>query len=279
MTKPVFILDHDGTLTNSERESLHYNDIVLNYLSDVLGISKPEISGLIAEAKDKIKQNPADHGWVRNGLIVAPAVSDLFIYNRAATELVLSKLHPDIEQDQFLESFFINTSKRLATAGSFYRLDAKKFILELSKVGKVVVVTNSYPDTVNGKLASLLGKQIDLLKVVGNAKKYDVDLNWVGVVPTGPVKLPGFPRDVYLQRKTYYDTLSKLSNGNLARISICGDVAELDTLMMDYLGCKTALLNTATTSPWELSYYQIGEPRRFTSPDLMEVADWLIDKK
>lgn len=140
-------------------------------------------------------------------------------------------------------------------------------------------MTNSSPDTVAAKLTTLLGDDAANLKLVGNAKKYDVDPNWLGVVPEGKVSLPGFPdRGIYLQRRTYYETLAKFVDGNISRIAVCGDIPELDTLMVDYLGCQTALIEGGTTSPWERDYYRSGDPKRFASFNLESIASWLVNK-
>lgn len=163
--------------------------------------------------------------------------------------------------------------------GNFYREGAKEYIKELSAAGNFAIVTNSSPEIVATKLETLLGDSAANLQLVGNAKKYDVDPKWVGVVPEGKVDFPGFPdRGVFLQRKTYYETLANLADGNLDRITVCGDIPELDTLMVDYLGCRTALVEGKATSPWEKAYYNDGNLRRFANSDLGPIAEWMVKK-
>lgn len=285
----VFVSDHDGTLTDADQEALHYDQIALDYLVDALGVREEELAGMLAEAKAEIKSKPTEYGWKMGGFIVAPASADHYIFNNVATVLVLQRLRRELlvrpasvpsvdDEAAFMNQFFQTTSVQLGQAGNFYREGAMEYIRELSAAGEFVIVTNSSPGTVAAKLNTLLGDAASGLRLVGNAKKYAVDPDWVGVVPTGETYLPGFPRGVYLQRRTYYETLAKLAGGDISRIVVCGDIPELDTLMMGYLGCRTALIVGGTTSPWELAYYQDGDPLRFASPSLEEIAAWLIEK-
>lgn len=282
--------DHDGTLTDADQEASHYDEIVLSYLTTTLGIKENELSSLLQEAKNEIRSEPNVYGWKRNGFIVAPATADHYIFNTVATEMVLGKLRSDTlsqpkilpkEEDQgaFINQLFQITSAQLGEVGNFYREGAGEYIKELSAAGNFAIVTNSSPEIVATKLETLLGDSAADLQLVGNAKKYDVDPKWVGVVPEGKVDFPGFPdRGVYLQRKTYYDTLANLAEGDLDRIIVCGDIPELDTLMVDYLGCRTALVEGKTTSPWEKAYYNDGNLRRFANSDLGPIAEWMVKK-
>lgn len=282
--------DHDGTLTDADQEASHYDEIVLRYLTTTLGIKEEELSYLLEEAKNEIRSDPDVYGWKRNGFIVAPATADHYIFNIVSTEMVLGKLRSDTlsqpkilpkEEDQgaFINQLFQVTSSQLGEVGNFYREGAGEYIKELSAAGNFAIVTNSSPEIVATKLRTLLGDSATDLQLVGNAKKYDVDPKWVGVVPEGKVDFPGFPdRGVFLQRKTYYETLANLADGNLDRITVCGDIPELDTLMVDYLGCRTALVEGKTTSPWEKAYYNDGNQKRFASPNLKPIAEWMIKK-
>lgn len=288
--KPIFVSDHDGTLTDADKEATHYDEIVLRYLTTTLGVREEELSRLLEEAKNEIRSDPNVYGWKRNGFIVAPATADHYIFNIVSTEMALGKLRSGSrtqskilpkEEDQgaFINQLFQVTSSQLGEVGNFYREGAKEYIKELSAAGNFAIVTNSSPETVAAKLTGLLGDSAADLQLVGDAKKYDVDPKWVGVVPEGKVNFPGFPdRGVYLQRKTYYDTLVNLAEGDLGRITVCGDIPELDTLMVDYLGCRTALVEVKTTSPWEKAYYNNGNSKRFASPDLEPIAEWMVKK-
>lgn len=285
----VFVSDHDGTLTDADQEALHYDEIALAYLVEILGIREEELASMLMEAKIEIRSNPGVYGMKKNGLIVAPAGADHYVFYTVATEMILERLRaeglrrvvtlPSLEgQWAFLKQFIQTTGAQLGRVGNFYREGARAYIEELSAAGDFVIVTNSSPNTVAAKLQTLLGDRASDLRLVGNAKKYDIDHDWLGFVPSGEVFLPGFPRGVYLQRKTYFDTLSGLVNGDMSRIAVCGDIAELDTLMVDCLECRTALIKGETTSPWELAYYMNGEARRFASPSLGEIAAWLTQK-
>ena len=287
---PVFVSDHDGTLTDADQEASHYDEIVLAYLANSLEIKEEELSQLLLKAKDVIRSEPSAYGWKRNGFIVAPATADHYIFNTVSTEMVLDQLRENTlrqpktlpkEEDQaaFINQLFQITSAKLGEAGSFYREDAEEYINELSAAGVFAIVTNSSTETVAAKLKTLLGDDAANLRLVGNARKYDVDPKWTGIVPEGKVDFPGFPdRGVFLQRRTYYETLAKLAGGDINRIRICGDIPELDTLMADYFGCQTALIEGDTTSAWEKAYYNDGNPKRFASQDLKPIAEWMTKK-
>jgi len=285
----IFVSDHDGTLTDADQEALHYDEIALAYLVKALGVREEELAVMLTEAKAEIKRKPIEYGWKMGGFIVAPATADHYVFNQTALAMVIDRLRtgtlvkssrvPTVdEQPEFANQFFYNTSAVLAKSGSFYRAGAEAYIRELSEAGDFVIVTNSKPDSVATKLRGLLGDAASELKLVGNARKYVVDTDWVGVVPTGLTDLPGFPRGVYLQRKTYYETLAKLAEGDMSRIAVCGDIPELDTLMVDFLGCRTAMIQGGTSTPWELNYYMNGDPKRFVSSQLELISAWLAKK-
>lgn len=90
--RPIFVSDHDGTLTDADQEASHYDEIVLRYLTTALGVKEEELSRLLQEAKNEIRSDPNVYGWKRNGFIIAPATADHYIFNIVSTEMVLGQL-------------------------------------------------------------------------------------------------------------------------------------------------------------------------------------------
>lgn len=291
---PIYVADHDGTLTDPDKEAVVYEDIYLSYLGRKFNISRSDIEGLMAEAKGIILSDANKYGWLMNGFIVAPAGADYTLFAQTALRLVMEKLRRELvvgsgvnlpdegKVEEFMYEFFATTTKALGEAGNFYRAGVLDCIRNLSAAGKFVVVTNSKPDTVRAKLAAAFGDKVDGLRLVGNAKKYLVDPSWKSVVPEGAYKgFPGFPeRGVFLQRKMYFDTLMTIAGGDFKRIAgIFGDIPELDNLMVDYQSTRTALAIGDAVSPWELAYYlNNSDGQRFASRSLGEIADWLIGR-
>ncbi len=121
-------------------------------------------------------------------------------------------------------------------------------------------------------------------KVVGGAKKMEVNRDWVGLLPVGPYKdFPGYPeRGIELQRETFYNTLKQISGDKMTRMIFIEDVAEFVS-WIDFLSennpewaeVKTALILTPMTPSWEKKRYSDGYKSRFASNNLMEILNWI----
>jgi hypothetical protein len=130
---------------------------------------------------------------------------------------------------------------------------AGEFIEEVKRHGGAVVVTNSDTADVEAELKELLGSQPGV-QVKGNAKKFVVDQNWDGWrgrMPSSWIQPEGYPQAVPLQRSFYFEVLSGLGAIKL----VLGDLSELDLLVPQMMGIKTALKWTDYTPHLELEYY------------------------
>lgn len=284
---PWLLMDHDGTLTDSDLEASEYREIVLDYMSSELSVPREEIKTLLEKADAEIESKKEIYGWKIGDIVVAPATSDHYIKNTVAGSMALEMLAHDSasmqqftdlkEIEQFVGQVFRACSPKL---GVFYRTGAENCLRELNATGRFKIITNSDPKVVSGKLNKLLGYVALDYDIVGNAKKYLPDVKWEGVVPSGMYKgFAGFPeRGVNLQRKTYYMTLLDITSGEISQAKMAGDIAELDLLMLDYLGAKTALVLSSTTPEWEENYYTNGEGKRFASGNLDKITDWFFQK-
>jgi len=282
--KLILLSDHDGTMTDSEREAEEYGHIVREFISENTGVSEEEVSILLAEAHEEIAKKPDIFGWKVGDVVVAPALADHYVSNTVATRIVLERLvrssdvfkryDDQTEAENFVGKLFRECSPKL---GVFYRDGVEQYIKFMKMSGDFKVITNSDPNVVKSKMTKYLGDVVEGIPVVGNAKKYAVDLDWKGVVPEGSYKgFAGFPeRGVNLQRRIYHTTLMDITSGDISRARMVGDIAELDLLMIDYLGGRTALILSDISSSWEVNYYQTGE-RRFASRNLNSIADWIV---
>ena len=282
---PWLLMDHDGTLTDSDLEAREYREIVLDYMSSELGVPREEMKVLLERADAEIESKKEIYGWKIGDIFVAPATSDHYVKNTVAGSMALEMLAKEstsikqftdpAEVEKFVGQVFRASSPKL---GVFYKWEAERCLRELNKTGRFMIITNSDPKVVLNKMTKLLGDDALDFSIVGNAKKYLPDPTWTGVVPEGMYKgFPGFPeRGVNLQRKIYYMTLLDITSGDLTRAKMAGDIAELDLLMLDYLGAETALVLSATTPAWENNYYYRGEGKRFTSGNLNKITDWFL---
>ena len=278
-------MDHDGTLTDADQEAAEYREIVLDFMSMELRVPRAEMKRLMEKADAEIESMKEIYGWKVGDIVVAPATSDHYIKNTVAGSMALEMLAQESasmqqftdaqEIEKFVGQVFRECSPKL---GVFYRMGAEKCLRELNKTGRFKIITNSDPKVVLNKMTKLLGDEAGNFDIVGNAKKYLPDLTWTGVVPEGMYKgFPGFPeRGVNLQRHKYYLTLLDIASGEWSRVKMAGDIAELDLLMLDYLGAETALVLSGTTPAWENNYYYRGEGKRYTSGNLDKITDWFF---
>ncbi len=290
--------DHDGTLGDSEKDFDNYSAMVIEYHHRVLGVSLPNIEKLMDVAKKKILSHPEEYGWERGAerLIVAAASSDHFVFNHVATSLVLDYLmgmDPSLwakimkvgGKEGYIDQMFIELYPKL---GVTYRPEAKAFLTELYKLqgeDRWAVVTNSSVEKVAANLRQLnLGFEP---RVIGGAKKYDVNRKWNTLLPTGPYTgFEGFPRrGVELQRETFYQTLHTATGGEMNGLAFVEDIAEF-VLWLDFLAehnpnfgdVRTALVLTPNTPEWERKRYTDGTQKRFGSSNLLEILAWLKEE-
>lgn len=285
MEKGQLLTDHDGTITDSDKEAGEYREIVLDYMSKGLGIQREEMKMFLEKADIEIESKKEIYGWKIGDIVVAPATSDHYIKNTVAGTMALEMMATEtagmgkyadvVERDIFVGKVFKECSAKL---GIFYRDGAERYLRELNATGRFKIVTNSNPDVVRMKLTKLMGEEAQKFAIVGNAKKYMPDITWEGIVPSGMYKgFAGFPdRGVNLQRKIYYMTLLDITSGEISSAKMAGDIAELDLLMLDYLGAKTALVLSGTTPAWEKKYFENGEGIRFASNNLEDIAEWFL---
>ncbi len=247
-----FIIDFDGTLTNTELEAKPCVEAFPDILSQKISQPRIVIDALAARFSAQVAQDPTS-GWMNDGKIVAPAVVDPYVFATTVYGKVYDELCGPQGRDATLAEVFKEAYPKSISA---FRTDADHFLNWFS-YDDAVIVTNSATDAVERKQKALFefGNLHRELRVVGDAKKYVIDDHWEGVAPS--ITLPGAPRPTLLRRKKYADTIASLG-WNPAETTVIGDVFELDLAMPSQLGYKTVHLINERTPKWEIAYEAPG---------------------
>ncbi len=122
---------------------------------------------------------------------------------------------------------------------------------ELLFLHDVVIVTNSRIAGVERKLA-MLGDKYTSIPVVGNARKNALDLGWYGVDES--IRPVGYERDVYLRRKLYWNTLTRLMRKKGLKphnVLVIGDIYEMDLALPAQIGMRIMLAAKPSTPSFE----------------------------
>lgn len=268
--KPKVVIDFDGTLTDLNQETENYFAPFYRGIADLTGTKLSQVEQLFHKAYAEIDANPGVYGWEINGIFVAP-IADPYLRNNAATTLVLGWLE---KQLAFPDLVKLHQACQVDLP-TIFKPDAREFVETLQNETNFSVVTNSQPDLVVQKLSMLLENHS--IRVIGNAKKYNLDQTWSAVAPT--VQHAGFPRPVYLRRKAYGDVLNSIvesEEGQNKIQCVVGDIYELDLALPEHLGIHTILVTTPNWTPhWEVEHYSTHS-NGMSSDNLFTIAQHVI---
>lgn len=249
------ILDFDGTFTDVEKEAEPFVHSYRAALSKALGRS---IDDAWDAAANRIDAEPEDFGWQYDGQVVAPAHADPYIRSTSIAQEIIDA-QGDFEPDaraELLQRLYKDNYEKSAT---HFRPEAREVVeaLLLSDAA-VFVVTNSYTESVEKKLARLRPRGLDKLTVFGDAKKYVIapaetsDPRFEALEESKSVK--GLTRPVLLRRGKYFDVLASLwkrTGASAEETIICGDIFELDLAMPSELGVAGHLVARGKTPVYE----------------------------
>lgn len=268
--KPNVVIDFDGTLTDLDRETENYFVPFYRGIADLTGTTVSKVEQLFHKAYAEIDNNPGLYGWEINGIFVAP-IADPYLRNNAATTLVLGWLGKQIA---FSDLVKLHQACQVDLP-TLFKPGAREFVETLQNETNLSVVTNSQPDLVVQKLSMLL--EGHSIRVIGNAKKYNLDQTWSAVAPT--VQPAGFPRPVYLRRKAFGDVLNSIvesKDGQNKIQCVVGDIYELDLALPEFYGMYTVLVTTPNWTPrWEVEHYR-NHPNGMSSDSLYTIAHHVI---
>ncbi|HVK75565.1 MAG TPA: hypothetical protein VM734_19680 [Kofleriaceae bacterium] len=285
-TKPVLVLDFDGTMTDAEAEGAPYVD---GYLQDLAALVDPQgkkatevtlaVRRYAYEKLADIFANPTRDAMEIGGYPVAPAIVDPYLRMTPVARHVLDKLQVPIDpgvRDRILSGLLYKYNYERTVARPVFRDGAAELLRGLGRRDDldVWVVTNSGTGHVREKILRLDregGGGIAWLagRVRGNARKFVLDPGW----DDGPadLHLPGLDRPVHRKRRIYAGILAALCGGDLGRLTVVGDIFELDLATPHALGARVVLIQGPYTPGYEVDHLARAE-RAHVVHDLGEVA-------
>ncbi|MBK9032869.1 MAG: hypothetical protein IPL61_16625 [Myxococcales bacterium] len=281
--RPVVVLDFDGTMTDAEAEGAPFFD---GYVADLATLTggEPAVVRARAEAiRAEMFADPTAYAAEFGDPLraVAPAVVDPYlrmtpiarrIYDEAG---VLRDLGDRDRVGSLLYSHhYLHTVTR-----PVFRPGAAALLRALGRRPDldVWVVTNSGTHHVRGKIEQLErdGGGVAWLaeRVRGNAGKFVIAEDWTA----GPSDLTvaGLARPILRKRRRYFDILAGLCGGDFGRLTVVGDIFELDLSLPDALGARVALVRGPYTPAYELAYLATLGPRAAVVDDLPAVMDFI----
>jgi FMN phosphatase YigB (HAD superfamily) len=274
----LVVLDFDGTLSDAEAEAVPFVEAFRSELFDLIG---RDASEAWARHEQAIRQRPAEHGWRYRDRIAAPAGADPYLLTASIAQRLCDEL--GIMQQGSLRSEVLELLYRRAypLTRIVPRPNARALLEALTAAGVAVyVITNSRTDAVQRKLDAVGAKGREVIRVIGDARKFVLD--------DGPrddrfdaleeLALPGLDqRRVASKRGHYYDALCRAwqESGTTAEETlVCGDIFELDLALPLALGCHVHLIHGDDTPAYELAYVR-AQPRGGASRELSRVVERL----
>lgn len=256
MRYDLVLLDFDGTFTDVEKEAGPFFEA---YLSDVREILGPGFESDWDEATAIMSEDPANHGWLHEGRIVAPGNADPYLRATVVINMVLDRrglyLDGNARTDLLQKLYHRNYPK----ADTVFRSDAKRVVEALLASGiPTFVVTNSATDDVQRKIDKLAPSGRERLTVHGNAKKFFVvdpqpnDARFEALPPT--MQVEGLERPIYVRRGCYYEVLRGIwekTGFAPERTLVAGDIFELDLALPAHLGAHVQLVLKEKTEAFE----------------------------
>lgn len=264
------MFDWDGTVRKIDGPVAQtYIDPYVAELAKNIGMDRSELAQRMQQARQVVIARPEDHGWDIDGARVT-AATDTYLMTQAEAKKVLAEA--EIEPKKGLLSEIHKHSRSVMALA--WQPGVAEFMEKLKRNGGVAIVTNTETQDVEEELKELMGSRPGI-EVKGNAKKFVVDEDWDGwrdKMPYSSIQPENYPHPVPLKRPYYFEVLEGLGEIKL----VLGDLSELDLLVPQAMGIKTALKRTDYTPHWELSYYgKQGNGKRFLIEDY-RTADPLL---
>jgi len=250
MSIRTVILDFDGTCTDVEQEAVGF---LRGYKADLAGVlGRDSLDGLWEETEARVLAEPARHGMLIGGCMVAPPV-DPYLLATAISTLI----EPDLG-DAETERLFKENYRFTTTA---FKPETREVVEALVAADvHFYVVTNSEPAKVGEKLDALQPAGRASIRLHGDARKFLVDEPQVHTASERFADVPstcaidGWARPIHPRRGHYFDALESIWQETGTRPEdtlVVGDVFELDLVLPALLGCQLHLASGARTLPYE----------------------------
>ena len=278
----MLILDFDGTLTDAEAEGLPFRASYLADLATIAGAEFGEVEVLAEGFTADVMEDRERHGWVFDGLVVAPAAVDPYLRIMPVARMILD--HYGVLPDEGTRSRLLDGilyKYNYPKSRTCFRDGALDFLL--SRQGTSTwIVTNSATDPVRDKVRALSATAPDpaalewlVERVHGFGKKYVIDSNFSDLPDS--MELPGLDRPVLLRRRRYFEVLDALRSEagcGWSDVWVVGDIFELDLALPLQLGARVGLVVNEFTPPYEQAFLAAHERGRLLH-SLAEAKEWV----
>lgn len=282
MPQPVVVLDFDGTMTDAEIEGKPFVDGYLDDLIALVDRPRAEVTAIVERTLAEILADPGAYPFRWGTDEVAPAVVDPYLRMATIANRVLDAAGAFTvagERDRLLSRVLYRHNYQRTVDHPAFRPDAAELLRGLGQRPEleVYVVTNSAPDHVRAKILRLdreAGGGVAWLadRVRGNAGKFEIDRSWAG---PGDLSVPGLGRPILRGRRKYHDILTGLCDGDFARLTVLGDIFELDLALPEAMGARVALVKGPYTPSYEVAYLRGLGPRAAVLDALAGALDFI----
>lgn len=259
ITKLV-IFDFDGTCTDVEEEGKGYIEALIDTLARITGEARNVIAARYEEGEKWLRREASETAWMMNGLPVAPALVDPYLRSKPISRRILERCGVtgtvlELRVEELSGPLY---KQHYAKSGIALREHLREVLEVLHDDPRMAFafVTNSDQEAVQQKLDTLdLNWQP---RVVGGAKKYIAESgleSW----------LPGLNRGILLHRPHYRTVLEALMREHDVkenRVTVIGDIYELDLALPDHLGMRIAQMIGPNTPTYEIEYMQTSDHHR-----------------
>ena len=291
MIEKLAILDFDGTCTDVEEEGKGFVEALIATLAGITGRHRDAIRALYTASEDRLRAEADQHGWVVDGITVAPAIVDPYLRSKPIQEWILESCGLDPSEIAAHVDWLNGTGfkEHYAMSGTALRSELPEVLAALCNLPRtrVAIVTNSDAAKVEEKLRTIPNFDLSQVFLIGGAKKYIVGespplLTKRALETPEAMNLPGLNRPVQLRRPYYHARLWELRERyNLQHwdnVTVVGDIFELDLALPNRLGCRTVLVAGPNTPAYEHSY-MLSSRRRCVATDLYGALGFITNNR
>ncbi len=281
--RPVVVLDFDGTMTDAEAEGARFFPGYCTDLATLTGAPGAEVTALAESLLAEMFADPARFAaeFGNPPRAVAPAVVDPYLRMTPIARRIYDHygVLADPGDRQRIGTLLYNHHYKATIEAPVFRPGAPELLATLGRRDdlEVWVVTNSGTDHVREKIRRLDGSHGGVAwlapRVRGNAGKFLIDDSWAA----GPddLAIPGLPRPILRRRRRYHDILAELCGGDFTRLTVVGDIFELDLSLPAALGARVALVRGPHTPAYELAYLAGLGAQATVVTDVAPVLDFI----
>ncbi len=264
--RPILILDADGTLTDIRHHELIYARGFAKSFSWQTHTPLSTIEDLATHFRKEVLADPTS-GWMMPHGIVAPAASDPYMITVTTFQKISSYLNIDPKKASAMQ--FKAHAAGYRDCESAIKPEARDILDAVVQKYFTCVVTNTSTNLIAQKLHDA---SIHNIPVYGDAKKFVINPTW-NAVPRS-MSIPGFPREILLQRKNYHDVVMSTTS-SMKDVTVVGDNFEVDLAMPGYLGARIIQIDNGFKIPREVAFMNDGSSKKAYVSNLAEAARFL----